>query len=90
WCDAEPRLQARWALVASAAEVLLATSAVRNLIREGKSFQLDNVIQTSSDVGMTTLNASLASLLDQGRISQEVAVQYGYVAEGMRKVVGQM
>ena len=39
---------------------------------------------------MTTLNASLASLLDQGFISQEVATQYGYVAEGMRKVGGQM
>ena len=74
----------------AAAEVLLATSAVRNLIREGKSFQLDNVIQTSAEVGMTTLNASLGSLIDQGYISQEVAVQYGYVADGMRKVVGQM
>lgn len=74
----------------AATEVLLATSAVRNLIREGKSFQLDNVIQTSAEVGMTTLNTSLASLLDQGFISLEVATQYGYVAEGTRKVGGQI
>jgi twitching motility protein PilT len=74
----------------AAAEVLLATPAVRNLIREGKSFQLDNVIQTSSEIGMTTLNASLDSLIKQGLISQEVALQYGYVPEGMRKVAGQV
>ncbi|HKY74207.1 MAG TPA: type IV pilus twitching motility protein PilT [Patescibacteria group bacterium] len=66
----------------AAAEVLIATSAVRNLIREGKSYQIDNVIQTSSDVGMTTLNTHLGQLLSQELISEDVATEYGYKPEG--------
>ena len=65
-----------------AAEVLMATPAVRNLIREAKAFQLDNVIQTSSEAGMITLNASLGQLLQQGLISEDRAIEYGYKAEG--------
>jgi len=51
----------------AAVEVMVATSAVRNLIREGKTFQLPNVIQTGSQYGMQTLDQALAGLL-QGRI----------------------
>jgi len=63
---------------AVAAEVLIATPAVRNLIREAKAFQLDNVIQTSSEFGMMTLNTSLGELLKQGLISEDKAIEYGY------------
>jgi twitching motility protein PilT len=57
-------------------EVLLTNSAVRNMIREGKSFMLDNVIQTGSDVGMINLNAYLAKLVLAGKITEETALNY--------------
>lgn len=57
-------------------EILLATPAVKNSIREGKSFMLDNVIQTSSEMGMVGLETSLARLVHQGIVSEEVALSY--------------
>ena len=56
-----------------AVEVMTATSAVRNLIREGKTHQIDNVISTSSDLGMVSLERSLAMLVDAGTITFEDA-----------------
>lgn len=56
-----------------AVEVMLGTQAVRTNIREKKSHLLDNIIQTSSDIGMITLESSLAQLVKQGRISLEMA-----------------
>lgn len=49
-------------------EILLANPAVRNLIREGKSHQIDNVIRTSMDVGMKSLEHSLVELVREGVI----------------------
>lgn len=57
-------------------EILIATPAVRNLIREGKTHMIDNVIQTSADVGMVSLDTYLAKLVLQGKISEEVALGY--------------
>lgn len=54
-------------------EVLLATPAVRSLIREGKSHQIDNVIRTSVDVGMKSLEHSLVDLVREGVITMEDA-----------------
>lgn len=61
---------------ACAVEILIANAAVRNLIREGKSFQIDNVMQTSADSGMVTMEASLMQKVQQGLISQDVARAY--------------
>jgi twitching motility protein PilT len=55
---------------------MMATSAVRNLIREGKSFQIDNVIQTSADAGMMLLETSLMQWVQRGSISMETARSY--------------
>jgi len=57
-------------------EVLMSNSAVRNMIREGKTFMLDNVIQTSSDTGMISLDAYLAKLVLSGKITEESAKGY--------------
>ena len=57
-------------------EILVATPAVRNVIREGKSFMIDNIIQTSSDVGMISLDNYLAKLVLAGKITEEVAINY--------------
>lgn len=55
----------------AAIEVLMASSAVHNIIREGKTFQLDNVISTSMENGMISLDASLAKLVNSGEIEYE-------------------
>ena len=49
-------------------EILAATDAARNLIREGKTYQLDSVIQTGTDDGMRTFQKSLNELLQSNLI----------------------
>lgn len=56
-----------------AAEILVANSAVRNIIREGKSHQLDAVIQTGAEQGMQTMDRTLAALVQAGTISLDEA-----------------
>jgi len=57
-----------------AQEVLMATDAVRALIREGKTPQLRNIMQTSGKSGMKTLEAALNQLVAEGVISLETAI----------------
>jgi twitching motility protein PilT len=59
-----------------AVEVLIANPAVRNSIREGKNFMIDNIIQTSSDLGMISLENSLATLVKTNKVKEEVAMSY--------------
>jgi twitching motility protein PilT len=56
-----------------AVEVMLATTAVRNMIREGKTQQINTAIETGADVGMVPLNKSLANLVRHREISMEQA-----------------
>jgi twitching motility protein PilT len=55
----------------AAIEILLGTPAVKNLIREGKTHQMYSVIETSSNMGMQTMDSSLAALFRQGYASYE-------------------
>lgn len=57
----------------AAAEVLIATPAVRNIIREGKTHQLEAVIQTGAEYGMQSMDKTLASLVHSGTITYEEA-----------------
>jgi twitching motility protein PilT len=57
-----------------AVEVLLCTPAVRNLIREARTFEIPNVIETSRAIGMTTLDKSIAELYFNGMIAREDAI----------------
>jgi twitching motility protein PilT len=57
----------------AAFEILVATSAVRNLVKEGKTNQIRNVLQTSLREGMQTLERSLAQLSREGLISMDEA-----------------
>ncbi|MEX1064188.1 MAG: PilT/PilU family type 4a pilus ATPase [Candidatus Paceibacterota bacterium] len=59
-----------------ATEVMVANTAVRNLIRENRSQQLNLAIDTGSDVGMISLNRSLTDLVRRGEISLEQAEFY--------------
>src|SRR6204780_3264391 len=57
----------------AAAEILIANPAVRNIIREGKSHQLEAVIQTGAEFGMQSMDKTLASLIHEGRVTYEEA-----------------
>ena len=54
-------------------EVMLGTTAVRNAIRDAKTYQIDNIIQTSGDLGMITLEKSLVQMVKKGYITKEEA-----------------
>jgi len=57
-----------------AIELLLATSAIRNLIREAKTHQMPSVIETSGDMGMQTMDTALADLVHRGEVTHEEAI----------------
>jgi twitching motility protein PilT len=57
----------------AAAEILVATPAVRNIIREGKTHQLEAVIQTGSEFGMQSMDKTLVNLIHNGTISYDDA-----------------
>ena len=59
--------------VVPALEIMFATSAVGNLIRENKTFQLPSVLQTGRKQGMVTMDDSIRELLSKGVITPEVA-----------------
>lgn len=71
-----------------AAEVLFANAAVRNIIREAKTYLIDNVIETSAEGGMQILERSLADLVKRGQISAEVARRYALRLELLSKLLG--
>ncbi|MGI6423498.1 MAG: type IV pilus twitching motility protein PilT [Candidatus Dojkabacteria bacterium] len=68
-------------------EILIANPAVRNLIREAKTHQIDNVIRTSSDVGMVSLERSLVNLVREGVISVQKAQEYSIYPEEVLRLL---
>jgi len=70
-----------------ATEILLATPAVRNVIREGKTHLIDNIIQTSASIGMVTLETSLANLVRAGYVSLETALSYSLKPQELMREV---
>jgi len=60
--------------VVPAVEVMVVTPAIRNLIREGKPYQINSMIQTGTSSGMQSLESNLAKLVTDGLISQEDAM----------------
>ena len=61
----------------AALEIMKTTPAVKNLIREGKTFQLPSIIETNSNIGMQTLGQALQELVLSEQISAEAAVSKG-------------
>ena len=59
-----------------AVEILITTPAIRNVIREGNIHQIPGIIQTSADIGMQTLDASLQSLVEAKAIDLKTARPY--------------
>lgn len=60
----------------AAFEVLHANTAIRNLIREGKSHQIANIMQTSRRLGMITMDDAIVQLVQDGKISRQMAVAF--------------
>lgn len=71
-----------------ATEVMVVTPAVRNHIREGKTFQIDNVIQTSGNLGMRLLEQSLAELVHKGTVEKNIAMEYAIRPSLLSKLLG--
>jgi twitching motility protein PilT len=72
----------------AACEVLVPTSAIRNLIREGKTHQIPSVLQTSSQAGMQTMDAALATLVRAGKISLTTAESRSSTPDELRRLMG--
>jgi twitching motility protein PilT len=65
-------------------EIMVATPAIRSMIRENKVHQINNAIATGAASGMVTMDNSLISLYKSGRISAETAVEHAVDPDGMR------
>jgi twitching motility protein PilT len=72
----------------AALEILLSTSAVKNLIREAKTHQIDNVLQTSAEEGMMLIEKHLAELVQKGAITPEVARTYAFRPDEYDRLMG--
>ncbi len=70
-----------------AVEVMVPTSAVRNLIREAKTHQIYSVMQTGSKHGMQTMDADLVALYRRGKITREMAMTKAGDPEGLRALL---
>lgn len=68
-------------------ELLVNNNAVANLIREGRTAEIDVVIETGSDSGMINLNQSLSELVRRGDITQETAYRYSLNPKGLSQTL---
>ncbi len=68
-------------------EMMLATTAIRTAIREGKTHQIDSIIQTSSESGMNTMESSLATLVRDSKITMETAKSFAIRPEQLARMV---
>ncbi|HUW21738.1 MAG TPA: type IV pilus twitching motility protein PilT [Candidatus Bathyarchaeia archaeon] len=73
-----------------ASEILIANPAVRNSIREGQTHLIDNVIQTSAELGMLSLENDLARLVKEGKISYEQAKAFAIRPEELTRRIGRV
>ena len=69
----------------AAFEILHATSAVRALIREGKSHQIPSIIQTSRKSGMITMDDSIFDLYTAGRVTRDEAITFAQDKTALNK-----
>ncbi len=74
--------------IALAMEMLIISPAIRNLIREGKTFQIQSLLQTGSSSGMLTMENSLKGLVEKGWISAEDALEHCFDPKEMARVLG--
>lgn len=71
----------------AALEIMIATTAIQNMIREGKTHQVESSIQTGAKYGMKTMDMSLAELYKKGLISYETALSYAIDRDMLSKII---
>lgn len=71
-----------------AVEIMLNNNAVANIIREGKTYELPNVINTSTAAGMISLDRSLAQMVQKNLVTLEDAVLYATDPDALRSLLG--
>ena len=71
--------------MAPAVEVMLCTPAVRNIIREGRTFEIPNVIETNRAMGMVSLDTAIGSLFFNGMISKDDALSQATYPEKLEQ-----
>ncbi|MCA9386662.1 PilT/PilU family type 4a pilus ATPase [Candidatus Dojkabacteria bacterium] len=71
-------------------EIMIATPAVKNAIREGQTHQIDNMIQTGQDYGMSTMESDLVELIRQGLISVQTAKEISIRPEELDILLSQV
>lgn len=68
-------------------EIMHVNSAIKNMIRDNKSYQIDNAIQTSAAEGMISMDQSLITLFQDGKITADTAVEYASNPEQVARKV---
>ncbi|QZY56988.1 type IV pilus twitching motility protein PilT [Crassaminicella profunda] len=72
----------------AAFEIMLATPAIRNLVREGKTHQIQTSVQTGSKFGMQTMDHSLTELYKNGFISREILSMHAIDQDTIKRILG--
>ena len=68
-------------------EIMTATNAVRNLIRESKMHQLESIMHSGMAQGMKTMDNSLMELMRQGKITKDTALMHSFNYEAIKRVI---
>ncbi|TFD58327.1 type IV pilus twitching motility protein PilT [Cryobacterium sp. Hh38] len=71
----------------AATEILVTTPAIANLIREGKTHQIESMMQTGRERGMHTLDQHLAELVNRGQVTRQAALEKAQNAVGLEKLI---
>ena len=69
--------------IVPAFEIMVCNPAIRNLIREEKTYQMDSIMASASSVGMITMDQSLFGLAKDGIISRDTAIQHAIHQEAL-------
>lgn len=69
-------------------EIMYMNTAIRNLIRDNKNHQIDNAIATSGGEGMLSMDQSILTLFQKGRITAQTAIDYASASEQMERKIG--
>lgn len=71
----------------SSLEIMVSTPGIQNLVREGKTHQIESAVQTGNKYGMKTMDMSLAELYKKGVISSETAMTYAVDRETLKRLM---
>lgn len=72
----------------AAFEIMIVNDAIRNLIREQKTFQIDNVMQTSGEAGMILIESFLLDLVGRGIITRQTAIAAAFRPKELHRMMG--